>query len=197
MHHRSVHTKKTIIVSFGILSPALRLSQHFISSNLLIEPMDYEQQSIVSRFLALAHLQKICNRPPAHSPSPGWGHRGGVHGWDAHSREISMSFFWYVYYQPLSKADIPPFSFTRYSSRFFYFFFIADQFVFPHLTYDTEQAHIEKCFDAWAWQFLALLVLVFPVFHILNIHNMIHYHSNLELVLPFLSNYKMMAATVS
>lgn len=44
---------ETSIVSSGILSPALHLSQHFISSNLLIEPMDYEQQSVVSRFLAL------------------------------------------------------------------------------------------------------------------------------------------------
>lgn len=44
---------ETSIVSSGTLSPALRLSQHFISSNLLIEPMDYEQQSIISRFLAL------------------------------------------------------------------------------------------------------------------------------------------------
>lgn len=44
---------ETSIVSSGILSPASRLSQHFISSNLLIEPMDYEQQRIISRFLAL------------------------------------------------------------------------------------------------------------------------------------------------
>lgn len=43
---------ETSIVSSGILSPALCLSQHLISSNLLIEPMDYEQQSIISRFLA-------------------------------------------------------------------------------------------------------------------------------------------------
>lgn len=44
---------ETGIVSSGTLSPALRLSQHFISSNLLIGPMDYEQRSIISRFLAL------------------------------------------------------------------------------------------------------------------------------------------------
>lgn len=50
---RSEVQTETSIVSSGILSPALHLSQHFISSNLLIEPMDYEQQSIVSRFLAL------------------------------------------------------------------------------------------------------------------------------------------------
>lgn len=59
---------ETIIVSFGILSPALCLSQHFISSNLLIEPMDYEHQSIISRFLALLP-ERFCNRPSAHSPS--------------------------------------------------------------------------------------------------------------------------------
>jgi len=50
--HHGMQTE-TIIVSFGILSPALRLFKHFISSNLLIEPMDYEQRSIISRFLAL------------------------------------------------------------------------------------------------------------------------------------------------
>lgn len=44
---------KTAIVSSGSRSPALRLSQHFISSNLLIGRMDYEQPSVISRFLAL------------------------------------------------------------------------------------------------------------------------------------------------
>lgn len=52
VHWSEVKTE-TSIVSSGILSPALCLSQHFISSNLLIEPMDYEQQSFISRFLAL------------------------------------------------------------------------------------------------------------------------------------------------
>lgn len=52
VHWSEVQTE-TNIVSSGILSPALRLSQHFISSNLLIEPMDYEHQRIISRFLAL------------------------------------------------------------------------------------------------------------------------------------------------
>lgn len=44
---------ETGIVSSGTLSPALRLPQHFISSNLLIGPMDYERRSTISRFLAL------------------------------------------------------------------------------------------------------------------------------------------------
>lgn len=53
MYMKVKYRLKSSIVSFGILSPVLRLSQHFISSNLLIEPMDYNQQSIISRFLAL------------------------------------------------------------------------------------------------------------------------------------------------
>lgn len=65
---------ETSIVSSGILSPDLRLSQHFISSNLLIEPMDYEQQRIVSRFLAL--LPENLPQTPLGSLTE----KGGVHG---------------------------------------------------------------------------------------------------------------------
>lgn len=65
---------ETSIVSSGMLSPALRLSQHFISSNLLIEPMDYEQQSTISRFLAL--LPENLQQTPLSSLIV----RGGVHG---------------------------------------------------------------------------------------------------------------------
>lgn len=67
---------ETSIVSSGILSPALRLSQHFISSNLLIEPMDYEQQSILSRFLAL--LPENLQQTPSQLTHGGRG--GGIHG---------------------------------------------------------------------------------------------------------------------
>lgn len=73
---------ETSIVSSGILSPALRLSQHFISSNLLIEPMDYEHQSIISRFLAL--LPENLQHTPLSSHTKKWrqqwGVGGGVHG---------------------------------------------------------------------------------------------------------------------
>lgn len=81
---------ETIIVSFGILSPALCLSQHFISGNLLIEPMDYEQQSIISRFLAL--LPEILQQTfssLAESVKKGW--RGGYRE-RMQAKEISMSF---------------------------------------------------------------------------------------------------------
>ena len=67
---------ETSIVSSGILSTALRLSQHFISSNLLIEPMDYEQQSILSRFLT--GLPENLQQTPSQLTHGVRG--GGIHG---------------------------------------------------------------------------------------------------------------------
>lgn len=69
---------ETRIVSSGRLSPALRLSQHFISSNLLIGRMDYEQPSVISRFLALS--PEIFQQTPPGSLSEWSGGGGGGDG---------------------------------------------------------------------------------------------------------------------
>lgn len=68
---------ETSIVSSGRLSPALRLSQHFISSNLLIGRMDYEQPSVISRFLALS--PEIFQQTPRGSLAE-WSGAGGGGG---------------------------------------------------------------------------------------------------------------------
>lgn len=72
---------ETGIVSSGTLSPALRLPQHFISSNLLIGPMDYERRSTISRFLAL--LPENLQQTPLSSLTRGcvWWGEGGVDTW--------------------------------------------------------------------------------------------------------------------
>lgn len=125
VHWSEVQTE-TSIVSSGILSPALRLSQHFISSNLLIEPMDYEHQSIISRFLAL--LPENLQQTPLSSHTK-WRRRQGVGGYmdRMHRQRKSpcLSFDMYISNHFLNRIFFPsshqmPLSFTRYSSPFYW-----------------------------------------------------------------------------
>lgn len=130
---------ETSIVSSGILSPALRLSQHFISSNLLIEPMDYEQQSILSRFLAL--LPENLQQTPSQLTHGG---RGGGYMDRMHRQRKSpcLSFDMYISNHFLNRIF---FSSPHQMPLFLtatVVLFIEDQFVFSHLPSTREETHL-------------------------------------------------------
>lgn len=97
---------ETSIVSSGRRSPALRLSQHFISSNLLIGPMDYEQPSVISRFLAL--LPGNFQQTPPGSLSE-WSGVGGGYTGRMHRQRKSpcLSFDMYISNHFLNRISPP------------------------------------------------------------------------------------------
>lgn len=153
---------ETIIVSFGILSPALCLSQHFISGNLLIEPMDYEQQSIISRFLAL--LPEILQQTFSSLAESGKG-GGGVGTGIGYRRRKSpcLSFDMYIANHFLKRIFFT--SFTRYTSPFYW----GSVCVFTSCFYkrvDTSNIAL-ICFSP---AFSALPVIPFHSFGFQNIH---------------------------
>lgn len=129
---RSEVQTETGIVSSGTLSPALCLSQHFISSNLLIGPMDYEQRSIISRFLAL--LPENLQQNPLSSLSEcggcvcvegvcTWGYMDRMH---RQRKSPCLSFDMYISNHFLNRIFLPPsphempLSFTHHSSPFYW-----------------------------------------------------------------------------
>lgn len=165
--HWSEEQTETSIVSSGTLSPALRLSQHFMSSNLLIEPMDYEQHRIVSRFLALLpeHLQQT---PLSSVMEKRGGYMDRMH---RQRKSPCLSFDMYISNHFLNRIFSPsphqmPLSFTRSRSPFYW----GSVCVFASSFYvSVETSNMALiCFSLAFW-FLLVLVLLFQVFHIINI----------------------------